>query len=212
MNDNFEEKVKKSFVKAKEDMEFLRQEVNKVKKFLLLKNNEISDLKSQIKALNDLISSKIEQIRVSSTGNDGAITHHHSSSSIIINDLSTEENLDKNSQKPLRMLIENKFRSLTDMEFAIFITIYQLEEEFGKVTYQDIAKKFNLTEATVRNHITNLINKNVPIDKERSFNKKTVFYINKSFRELNIASKILELRQQNTKTPSVNPKNAQNLD
>ena len=208
MNDNFEEKVKKSFVKAKEDMEFLRQEVNKVKKFLLLKNNEISDLKSQIKALNDLISSKIEQIRVSSTGNDGAITHHHSSSSIIINDLSTEENLDKNSQKPLRMLIENKFRSLTDMEFAIFMTIYQLEEELGKVTYQDIAKKFNLTEATVRNHITNLINKSVPIDKERSFNKKTVFYINKSFRELNITSKILELRQQNTKTSSENERNS----
>ena len=81
------------------------------------------------------------------------------------------------------------------MEFSVFMTIYHLEEELGKVTYKNIANKFNLTEATVRNHITNLMNKGIPIDKERLFNKKTLLYVKKDFRELNMASRLLEIRQ-----------------
>jgi predicted transcriptional regulator len=75
------------------------------------------------------------------------------------------------------------------------MAIYQLEEELGKVTYNDIAMKLNLTEATVRNFITGLMNKEIPIIKERIFNKKAFFYVKKDFKELNLASRLLELRQ-----------------
>jgi len=195
MADNFQENVIKSFFKVKEDIDFLRQESNKIKEVLLLRNNEILRLKSEIKDLNELIFNKKEQKQEISTGNDRAINHHQSSSSIINNDFTTEAISDGAQNKQLKILLENKFRSLTDMEFSVFMAIYHLEEEFGKVTYGDIANKFNLTEATVRNHITNLMNKEIPIDKERTFNQKTFLYIKKNFRELNMASQLLELRQ-----------------
>ena len=200
MNNNFQEKVFNSFKKVKEDIDFLRKELNKVKEFLLLQNKELISLKTKIKEQNDLIITKSERNNKSSTGNDRAINNHQQSSTIINNDFTTEAISYGTQNKLIRTLIENKFRSLTDMEFSVFMAIYQLEEELGKVTYKDIARKFNLTEATVRNHITNLITKGIPIEKERLFNKRTLFYINKDFRELNMASKILELRQipQNT--------------
>ena len=200
MADNFQEKIVQSFMKVKKDMDILRQELGKVKNFLLLQNKEILTLKDKIKEQNGLIISKIEQNTVSSTGNDRVINHHQQSSTIINNDFTTEAISYGTQNKPIRILLENKFRSLTDMEFSVFMAIYQLEEEFGKVTYKDIAVKFNLTEATVSNTITNLITKGTPIEKERLFNKRTLFYINKDFRDLNIASKLLELRQipQNT--------------
>ena len=101
-----------------------------------------------------------------------------------------------NYQKPLQVLLENKFRSLTDREFSVFMAIYQLEEEKGKVGYLEIANMLEINETTVRNYITSLINKQIPIDKERIFNKKALFRIKKEFRELNLASNLLELRQQ----------------
>src|SRR3989344_7541200 len=195
MIDNFQEKIINSFKKVKEDMNFLRSELDKLKEELLSKNNEILTLKEQIKEQNKLINSKKEQNNHISTGNDRAINHHQQSSTIINNAFTTEAISYGTSEKPIRMLLEGKFRSLTDMEFSVFMAIYHIEEELGKVTYKDIANKFNLTEATARNHITNLMNKGIPIDKERLFNKKTLLYVRKDFRELNMASRLLELRQ-----------------
>jgi len=195
MIDNFQEKLINSFKKVKEDMDFLRSELEKIKKYVLLKNNEILALKTQIKEQNELINSKKEQNANISTGNERVINHHQQSSTIINNAFTTEAISDGTSEKPIRILLENKFRSLTDMEFSVFMAIYHIEEELGKVTYKDIANKFNLTEATARNHITNLMNKGIPIDKERLFNKKTLLYVRKDFRELNMASRLLELRQ-----------------
>jgi len=176
-------------------MDFLRVELEKVKKYLLFKNNEILSLKTEIRALNEIVSKLREQNNSSSIGNERVINHHQQSSTIINNDFTTEAISYGKGQKPIRLLLENKFRSLTDMEFSVFMTIYHLEEELGKVTYKNIANKFNLTEATVRNHITNLMNKDIPIDKERLFNKKILLYIKKDFRELNMASRLLEIRQ-----------------
>jgi predicted transcriptional regulator len=195
MNTSFEENVLNSFKKVKEDINFLRQKLNKVEKFLLLKNREILSLKSEIGALNDLINNKKEFKQQISTGNERVINDHQQSSTMLNNaqQWSKREVLDEN--KPIRILIENKFRSLTDREFSVFMIIYQLEEELGKVTYKDIAMKLNLSEATVRNFITSLMNKGIPIDKERLFNKKTLFYVKKDFRDLNMASQLLELRQ-----------------
>lgn len=206
MSNNFEEKVANSFVKVREDIAFLKEEINKIKKYLLLKNNDVLALKSEIKALNELVLNIKGRINNISTGNGGAINNHQQSSTIINNDLSTGVISAETQNKPIKTLIESKFRSLTDMEFSIFMTIYQLEEEIGKVTYSHIANRFNLTEATVRNHITNLLNKGIPIDKERLFNKKTFFYIKKEFRDLNMASQLLLIRP-NSKNPSMNPKN-----
>ncbi len=195
MNASFQENVINSFKKIREDIDFLKLELNKIKESLLIKNNEILTLKKQIEYQNELISNKKEQKEEISTGNDRAINPHQQSSTIINNDFTTEAISYGTQNKPLRMLLENKFRSLTDMEFSVFMVIYHLEEELGKVTYRNIANKFNLTESTVRNHITNLINKSIPIDKERVFNQKTFLYIKKDFRELNMASQLLELRQ-----------------
>jgi predicted transcriptional regulator len=198
MVNNFQEKIANSFIKVKEDIESMKNELEKLKRFLLLKNNEILYLKQQISAQIGLISdleAKIEQKSKSSIGNDRVINNDQQSSTIINNAQKSLKINDVVENKPIRILIENKFRSLTDREFSVFMAIYQLEEELGKVTYNDIAIKLNLTEATVRNFITGLMNKEIPIIKERIFNKKAFFYVKKDFKELNLASRLLELRQ-----------------
>ncbi|MEK6841186.1 MAG: hypothetical protein AABX45_01160, partial [Nanoarchaeota archaeon] len=80
MNNNFQEKVFNSFKKVKEDIDFLRKELNKVKEFLLLQNKELISLKTKIKEQNDLIITKSERNNKSSTGNDRAINNHQQSS------------------------------------------------------------------------------------------------------------------------------------
>lgn len=98
----------------------------------------------------------------------------------------------------LKKDLEGQFKYLTDREFSVFMTIYHLEESLGKVTPFDIADHLKLSETTVRGYLNSLIKKKLPLERERLFNKKSHFFIKKAFKELNLASKLLNLRNPNS--------------
>ncbi len=92
--------------------------------------------------------------------------------------------------------IEKRFMALTDREFSVFMAIYQLEEDFGEVTYSSIANALQITEITARCYVNNLLNRNIPIEKKRLFNRKAQLSIKKEFKGLNLASSLLNLRNK----------------
>ena len=199
MEINTDDKIKNSFQKVREDIETLKQEIDKVKEVLLLKNNDILMLKEQIKAQNELISKLSDKIESISTGNER-----------VINDAQSSTMMHNDDQHlPLRPFTVEKFRRLTDREFSVFLAIYQLEEEKGAATYADIAKQLGITVVGLRGYINDLINLGYPVYGERQFNRKTMFRVTKEFREQNLISEVLTLREaKNTKQkPQLSSKN-----
>ncbi len=205
-----ENKLKNSFFNIKKDISGLRSEMDTI-------NANLEQLKAILTKENFL----------SSTGNKGVINNHQQST--IINNpqqppetpkntLNTQiaslepapheppqqtELNDKaiisNSLNSLKKELEKTFKALTDREFSIFLTIYELEQQLGKVTYSDVASQLSLTEMTIRSYVSSLINKNIPIEKTRRFNNKVSLSIKKELKELNLASKLISLRMNSPK-------------
>ena len=145
-------------------------------------------LKEQIKAQNELISKLSIKIEDISIGN-WRVNNDQQSSIMINND-------DQHSL--VRPVTVERFRRLTDREFSIFMAIYQLEEEKGVAIYEDIAKTLGLTVVSTRVYVTDLINMGYPIYGERIFNRKMKLRISKEFREQNLISEVLALRESKT--------------
>ena len=96
----------------------------------------------------------------------------------------------------LRKDIRIKFKKVTDQEMAVFSTIYQIEEQnLRAVNYPEIAKRLNLTESSIRDYISRLINKGIPIIKEKVNNKKIVLKISPDLKKLATLSTIMQLRE-----------------
>lgn len=192
---NTDDKIKNSFIKVREDMESLKKEIEEIKKVLLMKNNDILMLKEQIKAQNELIFKLSEKIEEISIGN-ARVIHDAQSSTMMNND---------DQRSLIKSVIVEKFRRMTDREFSVFLAIYQVEEEKGAATYADIAKQLGLTVVGLRGYINNLINLGYPVYGERYLNKKTQFRITKEFREQNLISEVLTLRESKNvkKKPSL---------
>jgi hypothetical protein len=205
-NQIFEERLKNSFFNIKKDILDLRNEINSLKTAI----NEIKGILPQENFL-------------SSTGNKGVINNHQQST--IINNpqqpQETRQNIPIQPVQPeseyveepsklgqeseflqemvnnLKKELEKTFKGLTDREFSIFLAIYELEQQLGQVTYSDIANHLSLTEMTIRTYVASLINKHLPIEKTRRFNNKLSLSIKKELKELNLASKLIALRNHN---------------
>ena len=142
-------------------------------------------LKEQIKAQTERISKLSNRIEEISTGNLRVI-HDAQSSTMMHNDA---------QWSVIKPVTVEKFRRLTDREFSVFLAIYQIEEEKGAATYADVAKQLGLTVVGLRGYINNLINLGYPVYGERQFNRKTLFRIAKEFREQNLISEVLAIRE-----------------
>ena len=175
-----EASIKNSFNKVKEEANSLK---NELKTLELRVNRLISLLEKNPK--NDVFFDI-------SSGNKGVINNQQPSSTIINNDFRSFEVI-KNE-------INEQFKDLSDREFSIFLAIYTLEEEFGKaITLRDLSTKLKVSEITIRGYINTLISKNIPIIKERPFNKKLQLSINKGFRDLALISRLISIRNNNNK-------------
>lgn len=191
MVDYNEERLRNSFENVRKDIEFFRNEIESIKKELLLQKE---DKKAVEVKINELLSSlneirdKLTFFYKNSSGNDGVNDNHHQSSSIINHNQSLEI---------VKKEFEELFKGLTDREFSVFMVIYQLEDEFGhgSVRYQDVSKALKLTEISIRNYVNSMINKGIPLSKSRQYNKKVSLSIKKELKDLNLASKLLKLRQ-----------------
>jgi DNA-binding MarR family transcriptional regulator len=98
------------------------------------------------------------------------------------------------STQSLKKDLEERFNTLTSQEFLIFLTIYQLEEDFGKsVTYNDLSNKLSLTPGCIRGYVSSLIRKNLPILKSKINNRTLTLSINPNFKDLNLKQKLTNI-------------------
>lgn len=92
-----------------------------------------------------------------------------------------------------RQEILGRFSSLSKQELRTFLTIYELDEGKGNVSYVDVAKKLNLTEGCIRTYISSLMKKGIPVEKVKLNNKTVVLHVSKEFMELNLKSELVAI-------------------
>jgi len=195
-----EEKLKNSFSNIKKDITTLNNDITALK-------NEINHIKGGLDQIKTILTTKNF---LDSTGNKGVINNHQQSTIINTptntnkedqNDLILQEHPKSQDLQEVQITLDKikkdlqkTFKNLTDREFSIFMTIYELGQQLDRVTYADIAQQLSLTEMTIRSYVASLINKHLPIEKTRRFNNKVSLSIRKEFKDLNLASKLISLR------------------
>ena len=100
------------------------------------------------------------------------------------------ESLD-NIKREIRL----KFKRLTEKEWLVFSTIYQLEEEQGFSDHKSLSQRLGLTESSIRDYIGRLIKKGIPVEKERINNKSIRINISENLKKIATLPTILQLRE-----------------
>ncbi len=188
--DQFQDKVKNSFQKVKEDIIRLDVELSQNKQALDKILTTIEALKTQLSE-----SSK----ETSSNGNEGVANSQQQPTA---NNRRQSSTMIDNPQQPtmlplqaLKESLDSTFRSLTDREFSVFMALYTLDKEKGgNIGYSELSQQLNLSESTVRDFINILLRKNIPIQKDRYFNKKVSLSIKEEFRKLDLYQNLLKLK------------------
>ena len=97
-----------------------------------------------------------------------------------------------NIKKEIRL----KFKHLTPREMLVFSTIYQLEEQDNKeITYNQLSKNLRLSESSVRDYVQRMMNKGIPIKKEKIDNKKVLLSISSELKKIATLNTIISLRE-----------------
>jgi len=94
----------------------------------------------------------------------------------------------------LKKQIRLKFKRLTNQEWLVFSTIYQLEEDEGFADYKSISKRINLTESSVRDYVGRIIKKGISVEKKKINNKNINLIISNNLKKIASLSTILQLR------------------
>jgi len=94
----------------------------------------------------------------------------------------------------LKAEIKNKFKKITDQEFLVFSTIYQIEEERGYADYKVLSQKLNLTESSIRDYVGKLIQKGIPLNKSKVNNKVIQLSVSDKLRKIAPLSILFQLR------------------
>lgn len=93
----------------------------------------------------------------------------------------------------LKKELKSKFKNLTNQELLIFSLIYTLNEEKGEVSYKDISLKANLTESSVRDYISRLEHKGIPLIKEKKNNKMIILKIPDELKHISTLDSLAKL-------------------
>ena len=138
-----------------------------------------------------------------STGNDGVPTDRQTDRQID-RQTSVPNDLRKNSIEKAAEILDSldymkkeirlKFKRLTEKEFLVFSTIYQMEETGFEVDYKSVSQRLNLTESSIRDYVGKLIKKGISIDKSKVNNKQVLLSIPPSLKKITPLSTILKLR------------------
>src|SRR3989344_9254250 len=142
MDNSTESKLKEAFSKIKQDMDFLKEELHKVKNAILEEDKDRISLKHEIKELKALLEVKksiYNDFCLVSSGNKGVFRQFDSSSTVLRQDFDIQTSL------------KQTFASFTDKEFLVFMALYQLEEELkSSVSYAFIANKLGISQSSTR--------------------------------------------------------------
>mgnify|MGYP002682888005 FL=1 len=95
----------------------------------------------------------------------------------------------------LKKEVRLKFKRLTDQEFSVFSTIYQLSEENGYTDYKNLSIKLGLTESSIRDYIGRLIKIGIPVEKTKIKNKSIRLSISPNLKKIATLPTIFKLRE-----------------
>jgi DNA-binding MarR family transcriptional regulator len=133
-----------------------------------------------------------------STGNGGVPTNRQT-------DKQTNQQTEKtyfgdaleilNSFDNIKKEIRNKFKRITDQEFLVFSTIYQMAEETGYANYKSLSQRLNLTESSIRDYVGRLIKKGIPVEKTKINNKMIQLSISEKLKKIAPLPVIFQLRE-----------------
>ncbi len=95
----------------------------------------------------------------------------------------------------LKKDLKQKFKNLTNQEILVFSIIYTLNEEIPEVSYKDIALKANLTEGSIRDYVSRLEHKGIPLIKEKRNNKLVVIRIPDELKNITTLDNLTKLKK-----------------
>jgi len=95
----------------------------------------------------------------------------------------------------LKKEIRLKFKRITNQEMAVFSTIYQLEEQNKQpTTYKETAHKLGLSQSSIRDYVQRMINKGIPIKKQKINNRTILLSISSDLKRIATLNTIMQLR------------------
>ena len=179
--------LRAAFSRVKADIQSVRSLLEELKSQILAKETQNKALEHEIHQLKAIITqnqAKNQDFFLFSTGNKG-----------VFRQTDNRQTTDTRQIFDTEAHIESIFLSLTEKEFLLFLTLYQLEEELKiPISYTQLASKLSLSQSSIRDHISEIIRKKAPITKVKVNNKKVLLSIDKPFKNLNIMGKILNIR------------------
>jgi len=95
----------------------------------------------------------------------------------------------------LRKEFRYKFQHLTPQEFKVFSAIYQLNSQEKQVDYTLLSIKLKLSKSSIRDYISRLITKGIPIIKQKINNKQVILHISEDLKKIASLQAILKLRE-----------------
>ena len=95
----------------------------------------------------------------------------------------------------LKKEVRFKFKRLTNQEIQVFSLLYSLEDQGESVDYKMLSEKLNLSESSIRDYISKIQKKGIPITKEKLNNKRIILHISQDLRKIASLSTILKLRE-----------------
>lgn len=199
---DFENKVKRSFSRVKKHMERIEEKIKQNKAILehLIRRVGKSTPEDKIES-RPLKEPLNENDLKSSTGSEGVCASmqasKHASKQHLNNQFEDSDEIsphfDQNfPPKTNEPTLFEVLSTLTNREFLIFLTIYQL----GEASYKDVASKLSLTNGCIRSHVCSLIAKKAPITRRKINNWKVSLSIDASFKSLTSEDKLLEMYYQ----------------
>ena len=212
-------KVKEDMNSLKEEIILLNNELKGIKEALkeLISSNNLSsniptdkqDIPTHFEDIpthfDPYKPQKAQNISIS-TGNRGVPTNkptnqqtnqqmeNYSNKGILERNSMNDALLALNSLDAIKKEIRLKFKDLTEQEFLVFSTLYQLEEEMGSPDYRTIANKLSLSESSIRDYIGKLIKKDIPVDKIKLNNKNIKLSISENLKKITSLNTIIQLR------------------
>lgn len=180
--EEFKERVRDAFTKAKEDISLLKEALSKQDEQISKLIRTIEELKQENLRLCEKLAPKEE----GSTGNEGVYSFIHSTDNYsFTNHALAMQGLNND----VKTLVER----LSRQEFLTFMTLYQLGDENPCISYSHIAQKLNLSEGCIRTYISSLIKKGVPIVKKKHNNRLVVLSLSAEFKALGLKKKLIDL-------------------
>ena len=186
----FEDKVKESFNKVKGDISELNERISSIESKL---NDILAGINNQTNNSNKFEAPEPSNHQIQKKTNESSIGNKGVHSLIHSTDIQSFNNHSVDIQS-LKRSLEEKIDALTNQEFLVFLTIYQLEEDLGRgVTYEDLSLKLNLSTGCIRSYISSIIRKRLPILKKKVNNRTITLTIHQDFKELNLKEKLNNL-------------------